>query len=300
MIASVVAFALLLLGGKDPRMPVRWRDGYVPFSVPWADSLASDPRVVHVAAKWFPTYLAVRFLPLPADRSAATEYLWVRILDQDPSSGVYLGELVESPRHLTSVERRDNVLFRFRTIMDSLPSALPVGDSYLAYEAKTTEFGRAFVAGVSAYREVEFGRRRELVPDCRSKLHEALALADSSSPRRDVFHATYLLGRCHSEAYELDSSIAWYRKACALDSIDLDPGLSLLGDLSIRYDEAFRSRDAVRALAAKEEMRKLADRLMRHDTPDRRAGNMIAAVYACTDSVRARRRDPCNMMRFRR
>lgn len=281
-------------------MPDRWHDGYVPFSVPWVDSLAQDPRVVKAAAKWFPTYVAVRFAPLARDTAGNPEYLWVRILDLDAPSGIYLGELVEPPRHVVTAKRRGNVVFRFRTIMDTIPSALPVGDSYLAHPGMKTEFDKAFVDAVAAYREVEYGRNREALPDCYAKLKKTVSLSDSTSSRRAAYHARYLLGRCYSEGYEIDSAIVWYKAAMKIDSSDLDAPLSLMGDYTIRYAESMRTRNVRAAMAQKSEMQKLSDWIRKVDPPGGKASGMLDLVYDCQDKARAKRKDPCNMMRYRR
>lgn len=300
MVLSIAILAFRLSAGSVSPLPERWRDGYEPFSVAWVDSLAQDPRVVKAAAKWFPTYVAVRFSPLERDTTRNPEYLWVRILDLDAPSGVYLGELVEPPRHVVSVKRRDNVVFRFRTIMDTIPSAIPVGGSYLAHPGVATEFDKAFVEAVAAYRETEFGRNREALPDCRAKLGKAVSLSGSAGSRRDAYHARYLLGRCFSEGYEIDSAIAWYKAAMEVDSSNLDAPLSLMGDYTIKYAESLRSRNLRAALALKSDMQKLSDWIREVDSPGGKASAMLQAVYDCQDKARARRKDPCNTMRYRR
>lgn len=300
MSLAITILALVLSGPTGASLPDRWRDGYLPFSVPGVDSLAQDPRVVKAAAKWFPTYVAVRFSPLARDTAKNPEYLWVRILDLDAPSGIYLGELVEPPRHVVTVRRRDNVVFRFRTIMDTIPSALPVGGSYLAHPGAMTEFDKAFVEAVSAYREVEYGRNREALPDCYAKLKKAVSLGGSSGAPRDAYHARYLLGRCYSEGYEIDSAIAWYKAAMKIDSSNLDAPLSLMGDYTLRYAESLRARNVRAAMALKSDMQKLSDWIRKVDSPGGKASAMLDAVYDCQDKARAKRKDPCNMMRYRR
>lgn len=300
MALSIAILAFLVSGSAATPLPDRWRDGYVPFSVPWVDSLAQDPRVVKAAAKWFPTYVAVRFSPLARDTTKNPEYLWVRILDLDPVSSTYLGELVEPPRHVVTARRRDNVLFRFRTIMDTIPSAIPVGASYLAHPGVATDFDKAFVEAVAAYRETEFGRNREALPDCDAKFRRAVVLSGSAGSRRDAYNARYLLGRCHSEAYEIDSAVAWYKAAMKIDSSNLDAPLSLMGDFTIRYAESLRARNVRVAMALKSEMQKLADWIRKVDSPGGQASAMVQAVYDCQDMARAKRKDPCNTMRYRR
>jgi len=286
--------------GAPSVLPAKWREGYVPFSVPWIDSLASDPRVVAAASTNYPTYVSVTFNPLKSDPDKTPENLWVRILDRDSATGLYLGDLAEKPAWMRSVAKHDNVLFKFRTIMERRPVAVPIGASYLAHPGVATRFDSAFVAGVAANREVDYGRNPSALADCRHKLSLAAALADSSVPRLAAFHARYLLGRCYSEGYQFESALFWYRSARKLDTSSVDVVLSMMSDYSLVYSRSLVDRDIRAGIAARDSMRKLASWIARHDTPDRRLGAMVDLVYACPDSVRIRRKDPCNTLRFRR
>lgn len=202
-VKSIFLFiSLWASAGLAGAMPARWRTGYVPFSVPWVDSLARDSRIVAVADISFPSMVPVKFNPTSRDPGAVQETMWVRILDRDPETGVFLGDLMGRPERLLSVSQHDNVIFKFGAMMETLPSALLVGDSYLALGGRTSEFAMAFVDGVAANRAVIYG------------------------------------------------------------------GL----------------RDSIAA----------------HDTPDRKLGEMVDPIYACPDSVRTRRKEPCNTMLFKR
>lgn len=281
-------------------VPARWQNGYVPFSVPWVDSLARDPRIVAIADISFPTMVPVKFNPTVRDPGKTQEVMWVRILDMDAATGIFLGDLMGRPERLLSVSRHDNVLFRFGGMLERLPSALLVGDSYLALGGKKTEFALAFVEGVAANRDVSYGRIRDSLPACYAKFGKALVLADASTHRREIFHAKYLLGRCYSEGYVLDSAIKWYREAMKVDSSDMDAAMSLVSDYTIQYAQALLNRDFAAAVAMKSAIQKLSIRIRAHDGPDRKLGAMLDQVYACEDPARKKRGDPCNTMRYLR
>lgn len=184
--------------------------------------------------------------------------------------------------------------------MERRPVAVPVGASYLAHPGMRTKFDSAFVVGVAANREVDYGRNPSALADCRRNLKRAVGLADSSVPRTSAFQARYLLWRCYSEDYRFDSALICYRAARRLDTANMDVALSMMSDYSPMYGQALVDRDIRTGKAVQDSMRKLSVWIAARDTPDRRFGAMVDLVYACPDSVRIRRKEPCNTMRFKR
>ena len=299
MLAAMI-LCVVAATGASSILPEQWRTAYVPFSVPWVESLAADPRVVAAASTNYPTFVSVTFNPLEQDPDRFPENLWVRILDRDSITGVYLGDLVQKPVWLRSATKHDNVLFKFRTIMESRPVAMPVGGSYLAHPGMRTKFDSAFVAGVTANREVDYGRNPAALAECRQKLTLAVAFADSSIPRLAVFLARYLLGRCYSEGNQFESALFWYRLARKLDTASTDVVMSMMSDYSMVYAQSLLDRKIGIGVAARDSLRKLATWIATHDDPDRKLGAMVDLIYACPDTVRIRRKEPCNTMRFKR
>ena len=280
--------------------PTKWRDGYVPFSAPELESIVRDPRVVAITQLAYSNCVPVKFLPTARDASKEMESIWVRVLDRDSASDLFLGEVVEVPVRWTSVARHDNIVFRFGTMLEKQPSAILFGDSYLAYPGAMTKFGEAFVAGVSADRELYLGRNTITLPDAFAKLRKAVSLIDASTPRREAFHALYLLGRCHSEAYQVDSAITWFKSAMAVDSTDPDAAMSLMAEYSVKYSRALVDRNVPLSIVVKAAMQKLSDRIRILDTPDHRFGAMLDQIYACQVPARTKLKDPCNTMRYKR
>ncbi|MEN9306757.1 MAG: hypothetical protein RL173_689 [Fibrobacterota bacterium] len=299
MLAAMI-LCVVAATGASSILPAKWRDAYVPFSVPWVDSLAADPRVVAAASTNYPTYVSVTFHPLEQDQDKFPENLWVRILDRDSITGMYLGDLVDKPVWLRSATKHGNVLFKFRSIMERRPVAVPMGRSYLAHPGMMTKFDTAFVAGVAANREVDYGRNPSALAECKQKLSLAAALADASVPRSAAYQARYLLGRCYSEGYQFESALYWYRLARKLDTASTDVVMSMMSDYSMVYAQSLVDRKIGIGVAARDSMRKLSVWVASHDTPDRKLGAMVDLIYACPDSVRIRRKEPCNTMRFKR
>jgi hypothetical protein len=286
--------------GSPIPIPAKWRDGYVPFSSPDLETIARDPRLVALADLSYPNCLPVKFVPTARDRAQEMESLWVRVLDRDSASDLFLGEVVQPPLRWSSVARHDNVLFKFGSMLEKQPSAILRGDSYLAYPGAMTKFGEAFVAGVAADRELYLGRNTITLPDAFAKLRKAVSLVDASTPRREAFHALYLLGRCHSEAYQVDSAIAWFKSAMAVDSTDPDAAMSLMAEYTVKYSRSLVDRNIPLTMAVKDSMRKLSDRIRSLDTPDRKFGAMLDQIYACPVAARAKIGDPCNTLRYKR
>lgn len=213
---------------------------------------------------------------------------------------MYLGDLVEKPVWLRSATKHENVLFKFRTIMEVRPVAVPVGNSYLAHPGRKTKFDSAFVAGVAANREVDYGRNPSALDECRQKMSLAVALADASVARSVAFQARYLLGRCYSEGYQFESALYWYRLARRIDTTSTDAVMSMMSDYSMVYAHSLVDRKIGIGVAARDSLRKLSIWIAAHHNPARQLGAMVDLIYACPDTVRIRRKEPCNTMRFKR
>jgi hypothetical protein len=281
-------------------MPAKWRDGYVPFSSPDLETILRDPRVVAITRLEYSNCVPVKFVPTARDAAKDMETLWVRILDRDAATDLFLGEVVEKPARWTSVSHHDNVVFRFGSMLEKQPSAILFGDSYLAYPTAMTKFGEAFVAAVAADRELYLGRNTVTLPDAFARTRKAVSLIGATTSRREAFHALYLLGRCHSEAYQVDSAIVWFKSAMAVDSTDPDAAMSLMAEYSVKYSQAFVGRNVSLVVAVKDSMQELSERIRRRDSPDRKFGAMLDQIYACQVPARAARKDPCNTLRYKR
>lgn len=281
-------------------MPAKWRVGYVPFSSPDLEGILRDPRVVAITRLDYSNCVPVKFVPTARDAAKDMESLWVRILDRDAATDLFLGEVVEKPVRWSSVARHDNVVFKFGSMLEKQPSAVLVGDSYLAYPGAMTKFGEAFVAAVAADRELYLGRNTVTLPDAFPKLRKAVSLIDGATPRREAFHALYLLGRCHSEAHQVDSAITWFKSAMAVDSTDPDAAMSLMAEYTAKYAQAFVGRNIPLVVAVKDSMQKLSNRIRKLDAPDRKFGTMLDQIYACQVPARAKIKDPCNTLRYKR
>jgi hypothetical protein len=296
----LLVLAACLWAGSALPYPAKWRGGYVPFTSPDLESILRDPRVVAITQLAYSNCVPVKFVPTVRDAAKDMESIWVRILDRDSATDLFLGDVVEVPVRWTSVARHDNVLFKFGTMLEKQPSAILMGDSYLAYSGEMTKFGEAFVAGVAADRELYLGRNTITLPDAFAKLRKSVSLIDASTPRREAFHALYLLGRCHSEAYQVDSAITWFKSAMAVDSTDPDAAMSLMAEYTVKYSRSLVDRNIPLTMAVKDSMRKLSDRIRRQDTPDHRFGAMLDQIYACPVPARAKIKDPCNTLRYKR
>lgn len=300
MIHILLVVSIGIRAGTVLAIPQKWRDGYVPFSSPELESILRDSRVAALVPLTHPDCVPVKFVPTARDAAPEMERIWVRVLDRDSATDLFLGEVVEVPVRWTSVSRHDNVVFKFGSMLEKEPSAILFGDSYLAYPGPMTKFGEALVAGVAADRELYLGRNTITLPDAFRKLRKTVSLIDASTPRREAFHARYLLGRAHSEAYQVDSAIAWFRAARATDSTDPDAAMSLMAEYTVKYGHALVDRNIRLTRAVKDSMRTLADRIRRLDAPDHRFGAMIDQIYACEVPARTKIQDPCNRMEYKR
>lgn len=298
MALSLLALCLAVQGGFA--MPAKWSAGYVPFSSPDLESILRDPRVVAIRRLDYSDCVPVKFVPTARDATKDMGSLWVRILDRDAATDQFLGEVVEKPGRWSSVAHHDNVVFKFGSMLEKQPSAVLFGDSYLAYPGVMTKFGEVFVAAVAADRELYLGRNTVTLPDAFAKTRRAVSLIEATTPRREAFHALYLLGRSHSEAYQVDSAIVWFKSAMAVDSTDPDAAMSLMAEYTAKYAQAFVGRNIPLVVAVKDSMQKLSNRIRRLDTPDRKFGAMLDQIYACQVPARAKIKDPCNTLRYKR
>jgi hypothetical protein len=237
VIMGIVLPAFLFLAGPGPAAAQEppWRDRLILWRkqpderTPWRD----DPRLRgHFNVK-FPDDIQVLFHnpdPAAADKN---EGMWVRIIEHDPKSDLFLGILLNAPFHLRDVAERDNVVVRFDSGANSLV-AVNRGQGHRAAampRTKAPAFLNAVVDGVRAYRQGNFGQNMPGIEQCMRILSPAVRQIPATASADERFTAHFVLARCLAEKYETRNAIEQFRAAIALDPADLDAQMALLAEL---------------------------------------------------------------------
>lgn len=208
----------LVLWPKSPGEPTPWRD---------------DPRLRGRFEAGFPDDTLVIFMS--RDPNEKPEGMWVRVIEYDSKTDLFLAVLINQPFHLKGVAEGDNVVFGFRSGQQN-PVAVDDGRGHLtAAPPRTKEpaFLTTVLDGVQAYRQGNFGHNMPGIERCIAVLTPAVRTAPPAATVAERFVAHFVLARCSAEKYETKTAVEQFRAAIALAPDDLDAQMGLLAELSI-------------------------------------------------------------------
>ena len=249
LIVGIVVPALLFLTAPSPAAAQQGREAKTASAEPpWRNRLIlwrkqpgeltpwrDDARLRGRFQAGLPDDIHVHFLNPDPAAAGKNEVMWVRIIEHDPKTDLFLGILLNAPFHLHDVADRDNVVFRFDSSTNSLV-AVNQGQGHRAAAMPRTRapgFLEAVVVGVRAYRQGNFGHNMPGIERCIQILSPAVEHIPAAATTDERFTAHFVLARCLAEKYETRSAIEQFRAAIALDPADVDAQMGLLAELTL-------------------------------------------------------------------
>lgn len=191
-----------------------------------------DPRLSGRAEPGYPDDFEVWFGSADSMHGPA-ERMWVRTIDYDPATDLFLAVLLNHPDQLRSLHAGDNVVFRIDRV-HGVPVA--VGAPDYAQAGWSTASDDAFTPvlrdGLRAYRAGSMSGDMTAMDHCIAVLSPAMTTAAAVATHEEQYTAHYLLGRCLAERHQAARAIDEFRAAVELEPDAGDAHMALLAELS--------------------------------------------------------------------
>lgn len=161
------------------------------------------------------------------------ERMWVRTIDYDPASDLFLGVLLNHPDQLRTLHVGDNVVYRIDPA-HGVPVAVGAPDYAQAgwSTASDDAFTPALRDGLRAYRAGSMGGDVTAMEHCIAVLSPAMTTAAAVATREEQYTGHYVLGRCLAERHQATRAIEEFRAAVQLEPDAGDAHMALLAELS--------------------------------------------------------------------
>jgi hypothetical protein len=173
------------------------------------------------------------------------EVMWATVLAYDPVSDRFLGQLLDAPYAVHTVEKGDNIVFRVAAPGEIRISNAPPRSRWCVAEddgrgfgaqgwpRHVTPFVSALEQGVRAYRLGNFGHNQPEIEHCVALLRPALAPEPTDASMHELQLGHFVLARCLSEKYVTKEAVTHFERAIALDPRDPYAEMGLIADLTV-------------------------------------------------------------------
>lgn len=234
---AVMLLAAASLAGRSAAAQAHqptWRTHLVAWAAhssqprPWR----RDPRLTGRAEQGYPDDFEVWFGSADSAHGPA-ERMWVRTIDYDPASDLFLGVLLNHPDQTRAVRAGDNVVFRIDSV-HGVPVAVGAPDYAHAgwTSASDDAFTPALREGLRAYRAGSMSGDLTAMDHCIAVLSPAMTTAAAVATQEEQYTGHYLLGRCLGERHQPERAIEQFRAAVAIEPDVGDAHMALLAELS--------------------------------------------------------------------